>query len=114
MRFVRLRNYLRTFDTMPIQAVAYEEVRRHMGVDAAHIYGGVVAAVTAWCEERKLPYMGIPVKTIKKLATGTGNADKQAMIDAARKRWPELQITMDDNEADARWIAEAAAKELLK
>lgn len=45
----------------------------------------------------------------KRLATGHGNADKAAMIDAAEMRWPGWQ-PRDENEADARWIATAAVE----
>jgi len=43
-------------------------------------------------------YQGVPVGTIKRHATGKGNAPKQAMIDAARARGFS---PADDNEADA-------------
>lgn len=105
MRFLRLEALLNELAQSVIpQLVVFEEVRRHMGVDAAHIYGGIVGMLTAWCERRKIPYQGIPVQHIKKFATQKGNAKKDAMIAAANAKWPEAQIT-DDNEADARWIA---------
>lgn len=113
MRFLRLRTYLReVLDRERVDAVFYEEVRRHLGVDAAHIYGGCIAVIAEECEARKVPYRGIPVATVKKLATGKGNASKDDMIAAAKAKWPMVGVTWDDNEADARWIAEAGAKEL--
>jgi Holliday junction resolvasome RuvABC endonuclease subunit len=105
MRFVRLRRFLEEFG--PVDRIVFEEVRRHLGTDAAHVYGGIVAVVMAFCEERQVPYEGIPVGTIKKLATGKGNANKDAMVAAARERWPEFDG--DDNEADARWMLAVAA-----
>lgn len=109
MRFVRLHSYLdKLASSVQITAVYFEEVRNHMGVDAAHIYGGIIAKIGEWCELRKIPYAGIPVGTIKKHATGKGNADKAAMIAAARAKWPDADIKSND-EADARWIAECAA-----
>jgi len=112
MRFLRLRGYLSAIlDQEKPDAVAYEEVRRHMGVDAAHIYGGIVAALTEECERRKIPYRGYPVGSVKKLATGNGAADKEGMIGAAQAAWPHAGID-DDNEADACWIAELAILEL--
>ena len=100
MRFVRLRNYLEQFGRT--DRIVFEEVRRHLGTDAAHVYGGIVAVVMAFCEETGTAYEGIPVGTIKKRATGKGNANKEAMVAAAKDRWPEF--TGDDNEADARWM----------
>lgn len=114
MRFVRMRNLLEENNqTGKPDLVAFEEVRRHMGVDAAHIYGGVVAVISAWCEQNKVPYHAIPVQHIKKLATGKGNANKEAMLAAAKERWPTWPF-VDDNEADARFIALHAATEFSK
>jgi Holliday junction resolvasome RuvABC endonuclease subunit len=97
LRFVRWLDDLMRF-TGRISAIYFEEVRRHKGVDAAHVYGGFLAQLTAWCERHAVPYQGVPVGTIKKFATGKGNANKDAMIDAA-KRWGHAPA--DDNEADA-------------
>ena len=93
---------VRTTGPGPIGAVYFEEVRRHLGTDAAHIYGGLLGVVTAWCEEHEIPYQGVPVGEIKKHATGKGNADKGAMIAAAKARGHQPG---DDNEADAIAIA---------
>lgn len=105
MRYLRVRRYLEeVLAGGTVRAVAYEEVRRHMGVDAAHVYGGIVAMVAAVCEERSVPYSGVPVGTVKRAATTKGNADKPAMIAAALERWSHA--CDDDNEADALWIAD--------
>ena len=100
MRYLRFTNWLTELDRLsgPIAAIWFEEVRRHAGTDAAHVYGGLMASLTSWGELRGVPYEGVPVGTIKRHATGKGNASKQAMIDAARAKGfsPE-----DDNEADA-------------
>ena len=100
MRYLRFTNWLTEIDRLsgPIEAIYFEEVRRHVGTDAAHVYGGLMATLEAWAELRGVPYQGVPVGTIKKCLTGQGNANKQAMIDAARKRGFS---PTDDNEADA-------------
>lgn len=100
MRFLRFKRWLSEIDTLAgdLQAVYFEEVRRHAGVDAAHIYGGLMATLTAWCEHRNIPYQGVPVGTIKKHATGKGNASKDDMIAAMRGHGHPVS---DDNEADA-------------
>jgi len=108
MRYVRLRTHLR--EVLPeCGMVAYEEVRRHMGVDAAHVYGGIVAMIAAECEIRTIPYTGITIAAAKQAATGKGNAKKDAMVASAKMKWPITII--DDNHADALWIAEAAARQ---
>lgn len=100
MRYLRFRGWLDQLRryAVSIEAVHFEEVRRHAGVDAAHIYGGFLATLTGWCEHRVIPYQGVPVGTIKKFIAGKGNADKQAVIDAVRARGFS---PADDNEADA-------------
>ena len=100
MRYLRFQNWLSEMDRLvgPIATIFYEEVRRHAGTDAAHVFGGLMAVLTAWAELRGVPYQGVPVGTIKKHATGKGNANKAAMIDAARAKGFS---PADDNEADA-------------
>lgn len=88
--------------------VVFEAVRRHLGTDAAHIYGGMLAILTKYCEQNGIPYEGVPVGTIKKFATGKGNAGKEEMV-AAVQKWGYRPV--DDNEADAlcllRWRLDA-------
>lgn len=100
MRYLRFKRWLTEIKQScdGIDAVYFEEVRRHAGVDAAHAYGGFMAHLTAWCEHHQIPYQGVPVGTIKKHATGKGNANKDQMIGAARLRG---HAPADDNEADA-------------
>ena len=100
MRYLHFTNWLTELDRLsrPIAAIWFEEVRRHVCTDAAHIYGGLMATLTSWAELRGVPYQGVPVGTIKRHATGKGNAPKEAMIAAARARGFS---PADDNEADA-------------
>ena len=100
MRYLRFTNWLTELDRLsgPIATIWFEEVRRHAGTDAAHVYGGLMASLTSWGELRGIPYAGVPVGTIKHHATRKGNANKDAMIAAARARGFS---PADDNEADA-------------
>jgi hypothetical protein len=100
MRYLRFRGWLAGIaaDAQGIEAIYFEEVRRHIGTDAAHLYGGFLATLTAWCEQNRIPYEGVPVGTIKRHVTGKGNADKTAVIEAIRARGFK---PADDNEADA-------------
>lgn len=100
MRFLRFKRWLTDIKQCNdgIDQVVFEEVRRHVGVDAAHAYGGFMGQLTAWCEHHQIPYQGIPVGTIKKHATGKGNASKDEVIAAVRARG---HTPSDDNEADA-------------
>ncbi len=100
MRYLRFKRWITEVKQSVdgLNAVFFEEVRRHAGVDAAHAYGGFMAHLTAWCEHHQIPYQGVPVGTIKKHATGKGNARKDDMVAAARRRG---HAPADDNEADA-------------
>lgn len=102
MRYLRFRNWLDEMHQRSggLTAVYFEEVRRHLGVDAAHVYGGFLATLTAWCEAMPhgLPYQSVPVSHIKRQVTGKGNASKQEVISAVKAKGYQPQ---DDNEADA-------------
>ncbi len=106
MRYLRFRRWLDEVlaATAPQTALAglggvfFEEVRRHLGADAAHAYGGFLATLTAWCEHHQIPYKGVPVGTIKRHVTGKGNAGKSEVVTAMKARG---YVVADDNEADA-------------
>jgi hypothetical protein len=100
MIWLRFRSWLQEIDQMTggVGLVVFEEVRRHLGTTAGHVYGGYLAHLTAWAEANNIPYQGVPVGTIKRHVTGKGNADKQAVIAAVKALGFEPQ---DDNEADA-------------
>ena len=62
-------------------------------------------------EQHAIPYKGIAVGTIKKHATGRGNANKDDMIRSARETFGLLALVSDD-EADALFCAKALIHEL--
>jgi Holliday junction resolvasome RuvABC endonuclease subunit len=100
MRYLRFTKWLDEIREISgsIVEIYFEEVRRHAATDAAHVYGGLMATLTAWAELRGIPYQGIPVGTIKRHATGKGNASKEAVIAAVKAKG---FTPADDNEADA-------------
>ena len=112
-RFLRFRHWLElTHKLHAFGVVYYEQV---VGLSARggqatqqQVYGGFLAILAAWCEERRIPYSGVPVPRIKKAATGKGNASKQDMIRVARDYLSlenvledEWLARLDDNAADA-------------
>lgn len=103
MRYLKFNQWLNQFKDglVAIDEVYFEEVRRHLGVDAAHAYGGFLAVLTAWCEggnKTPVPYKGVPVGTIKKFISGKGNANKEEVIASVEELG---HAPGDDNEADA-------------
>jgi Holliday junction resolvasome RuvABC endonuclease subunit len=99
LRFLRFTAWLdELYSTKRFGRIAFEEVRFAATTDAAHVYGGFLATLTSWAELNKVPYEAVPIGTIKKHATGKGNASKKEMVDAAVRRG---HAPKDDNEADA-------------
>lgn len=92
-------------DAEQIHLIAYEDVRRHNGTTAAHVYGGFRSMTEMVAQQHNVPMIGFGVGVVKKAWTGRGNADKQLMIEAARDRgfYP-----LDDNAADALAILHCA------
>jgi len=112
MAFLRFEKFLADLnrDAGPFDAVVFEEVRAHAGTLAAQVYGGFLAHLTAWCERKTAPYLGVPVATIKRHVTGKGNAAKEDVIRAVQARG---FLPKDDNEADAlALLAWAIANEI--
>ncbi|HXK60774.1 MAG TPA: hypothetical protein PLP42_12870 [Acidobacteriota bacterium] len=100
IRYIRFEKLLREVMTTGVDLVVYELVHRHEGTQAAHIYGGLLASLQRICDQNQVEYQGFGVAEIKKHATGKGNANKEMMIEAARKSYPSATIE-DDNVADA-------------
>jgi Holliday junction resolvasome RuvABC endonuclease subunit len=112
VRFLNFRNWLlEMLKKHVIDMVVFEEVFNHAGVYAAHVYGGFVAILTSICESLRIPYRGFGVKTIKKFATGNGNANKQDVINAVQTNGYK---PTDDNEADAIALALLTENILIK
>ena len=84
MRYLRFTNWLSELERLsgPIAAIWFEEVRRHVGTDAAHVFGGLMASLTSWAELRGIPYQGVPVGTWKRCVCGKGNASKEDVVAA--------------------------------
>ena len=106
IRFLRFRKeFLSNFRA--VREVYFEEVRRHEGTHAAHIYGGLWATLCAWCDENSIPYKGVEVSSWKKLITGKGNASKEVVMDAMLARGYK---PFDHNESDALAILSYARR----
>lgn len=82
----------------------------------SELFGAFKATLAAWSEEHDVPAQGFPVGTIKKRATGKGNANKEAIVAAFLK---DLSLDLDpetdgiDNAADAFYIYSLAVEQVL-
>ncbi len=117
IRYIKFAKELRLLlARYPNCKVGFEAVHRHRGVAAAHVYGGLLATMQSILddEDYSISYLGIGVGTIKKHATGRGNAKKNEMIASAIERWGHDDWeTKSDDEADALWVASTFIQELL-
>jgi len=114
MRLVRFKAKLKELQkSLGMDLVVYEAAR-HAG---PKMQGALVVAAEMqgilkdFFEEKDIDYQGRSSKEIKKHATGNGNANKEKMVAAAEKNWPETKI-IDHNHADALWLLSLIESEL--
>lgn len=108
-RWQRFRGWLsETIVKNQVNAIVYEDVRRHIGTDAAHAYGAFLALMELAADSHRLTLAPVGVGVIKKHWTGRGNAKKDEMLAEAKRRGfrPET-----DNDADALAILDWAIKQ---
>jgi crossover junction endodeoxyribonuclease RuvC len=96
------------------EIVAYEIGGGYIGTKAAHAYGGYLAVLQMFCYQAGVKNYGVPVGTLKKFATGKGNASKNKMIKAANDKFGLQLKGKDHNAADAIWVAQWAWENKVK
>ena len=112
MKFLRFRAWLDVMQALlnPIDVLYYEQAHHRGGAATQSAYG-LITDVLAFAAQHNIQTSAIHTGTLKKYATGRGNAKKPEMIEAARKLGFDPK---DDNEADAILIREFAMWELLR
>ena len=112
MRFVRFRSWLQEMlqitAAAPLDLVVYEQAH-HRGGSATEVLVGMVTRIQEECDQKNINYTSVHSATLKKFATGKGNAGKEQMLAEARRRFGDE--VEDHNEADARLMVEWARKE---
>jgi crossover junction endodeoxyribonuclease RuvC len=109
MLFIRFEVWVNDMIRMTSPELVVYERPHARGRAANEVLNGLLAFLTAACERHGVEYTDCPSTTLKKFATGKGNASKQMMMDAYEERWGECPV--DDNEADARWLHEWAKEQ---
>ena len=56
-------------------------------VSGAQVVHTMQAILITWAEERNIPCEAVPIGTLKKYATGRGNANKKEMIEACNEKF---------------------------
>ena len=109
MRYILFRSwFIKMLMNMKPELVIYEQAH-HRGGSATELLHGMTTRIQEICEDMKIEYTAIHSATLKKYAIGKGNAPKEAMLEEARDRWGVA--VLDDNEADALFMAEWGTKE---
>jgi len=86
--------------------IAFEDVRP-INKNHSEIHFGMSGVLAEWAFRHDVPLLRVTASKAKKVLTGNGKADKDAMLAAARKRYPRLNIQNHD-EADALAVGLAA------
>lgn len=114
LRLIRFEGKLREIvRSVPTDVIIFEAVTAGVGPKAnlgtIKLHSKLQAIVEKFVEETEgLECGSYNLKTIKAFALpGGGKKNKEAMVTAAKKRWPEVDI-IDDNMADALWLLELA------
>lgn len=94
--------------------IGFEDVQFSSYTAQTQLWSSFRTAVwTLGCTNPNLRIEAVPVGTLKKFATGSGNATKDMMAVALRRKHPEIwnhDYTPDDNEVDARHLLNYLAK----
>lgn len=80
----------------------------HASQYKTHEMGEAGGVVRLGLYQQGIPYVEVPPKCVKKIATGKGQAKKEVVLLAASRRLGYAGTSSD--EADARWLLEFAAQ----
>lgn len=99
MRWIRaaVLDWTRPADLVVVEAPAYSTNKAH-----AKEIAGLWHVVMCTVDARGTRWIQVMSNTLKKYGTGNGRCEKTAMVIAAVKRMPWLDVSNDD-EADAAW-----------
>lgn len=101
MKLIRFRNKLKEVcESEGVTMIVYERVAGQHKSSIIHA-AKLVAIIETFCKDNGIHYASVSATEVKKYATGKGNANKEAMVEASRKYGYE---GTDDNVADALHI----------
>jgi Holliday junction resolvasome RuvABC endonuclease subunit len=132
LRFVRLRQFL---SVLKPDLIAFEDVRytpsekltkfnMHAilarAATSCEFFGALKATVSSWAEENGVSCGSFPIGTIKRRATGKGNANKSDMIKACNEMFrtefdsENYETAGYDNAADSAFVCLLALENYAK
>jgi len=123
MRYLRFQRWLgELLRDEELALVVVEAVSFARFQQASEVLNGMKAIAMAVCEARGKSYTSVPTGTLKKFATGKGNANKDAMAYALGERWEEIRPEhhlpigddLTEDEVDAIWLLRYAIEHLIE
>lgn len=112
MRFLRFNTWLgEAVSNVKPGLVVYEQPH-HRGGAATEVAVGLSTRVQELCAKCGIEHTAIAASTLKKYAVGHGKASKEQMVEAAKRKFPGVDIINDDH-ADALHLLDYALREVL-
>lgn len=102
-----IKEHVRSADLVIVEGPSYGSQKGQAG---HHERAGLWWMVTHWLWTAGVPFAVAPPSSVKKYATGSGVAGKDAMLLAAAKRFPWFDG--DNNACDGLWLCAAGADHL--
>lgn len=111
MRFIRFNAWLEEMFAYIAPHVVTYELAHHRGGAPTVLLVGMTTRVDEFCARHGIEHAAVHSATLKKSATGSGRAEKGAMIEAAKKLYPWIEILSDDH-ADALMLLACFEKQI--
>lgn len=112
IRFLRFNTWLNDMLELIKPHIVVYEMAHFRGGSATEILVGMTTRIEQFCEEKKIEYSSVHSGTLKRFATGKGNASKEDMRRAAVLKYERM--VDNDDEADALHALAWAKKEFTK
>ena len=112
LRLIRICQFVRNRVAGRGEPLALIESPAHSQTAGSHhdrsgLWWGIVDVLHA----HDLPVVEVAPQQLKMYATGKGNAAKDAVLLATARRFPDVDL-LDNNQADALWLAAMGARHL--
>ena len=105
MRFLKFQSWLKDMIKLTKPNMIIYERAHHRGGAPTEVGVGLTTIIQTICAEANIEHVALHSGTLKKYATGKGNASKEDMMQAARDLAWEFKT---DDQCDALWLLDYA------
>lgn len=109
IRYLRFVSWLEEIIAKSRPDIVVAEQAHHRGGAATEVAAGFQTHMQSTCAKHGVEFTTRHTGTIKKHATGKGNAGKDEMMAAFVQKWG--REPKDDNHADAMWLLDMVSRE---